>query len=140
MFLKSDMMKTNYLLEKALDASIVRHQVISDNIANADTPGFKRSSVTFESQLQRALDSEKVCEHSPNGYLTNKKHIEFCKPLDYRSVKPKIVVDYDTSYRNDKNNVDIEKEIADAVKNTLRYKALAQRIKENYRMLSFVMQ
>ncbi len=140
MFLKSDMLKTNYLLEKALDTSILRHQVISDNIANADTPGFKRSSVTFESQLQRALDSEKMCEHTPNGYLTNKKHIEFCKPLDYRKIRPKIVVDYDTSYRNDKNNVDIEKEIADSVKNTLRYKALAERIKENYRMLSFVMQ
>ncbi len=140
MFLESKMMKTNYLLEKALDASMLRHQVIADNIANADTPGFKRSAVTFESQLQRALESEKICEHTPQGYLTNKKHIEFCKPINYKSVRPKIVVDYDTNYRNDKNNVDIEKEIADSVKNTLRYKALAERLKENYKMLSFVMQ
>ncbi len=140
MFLGSSIMKTDYLLEKAMDVSLIRHQVISDNIANADTPGFKRSRVTFESQLQRALASEREAKTCPQAYMTNKKHIEFCKPLDYRKVKPKIDVDYDTSFRNDKNNVDIEKEVSEAVINTLRYRALTTRLNQNFKMLEFVMQ
>jgi flagellar basal-body rod protein FlgB len=122
MFEKSELMKTNYLIQRALDASMLRHKVISDNIANVDTPGFKRSSVTFESQLKRALESAETARQEPQGYLTNARHIPFNKPMDYRKVEPKIVVEYDTNYRNDKNNVDIEKEMSDAVVNTLRYK------------------
>ncbi|MFN3659816.1 MAG: flagellar basal body rod protein FlgB, partial [Brevinematales bacterium] len=41
----------------SLQATALRRQVIADNIANADTPFFKRAEVTFESQLKRALDS-----------------------------------------------------------------------------------
>ena len=139
MFLNSNIMKTNYLLEKGMNASIMRHQVIADNIANADTPGFKRSTITFESQLKRALDSEKEMETCPRAYLTSKKHISFCQPLDYRKVKSKIHVDYDTNYRNDKNNVDIEKEVSNAVVNTLRYRALTERVKNNFKMLNHVL-
>lgn len=139
MFSGSEMMKTNYLLERAMDASILRHQVIADNIANVDVPGFKRSRITFEAQLERALKSEEEMRKCPQAFLTDKRHIQFCKPLDYRKVRPKIHVDYDTNYRNDKNNVDIEKEMTDAVINTLRYRALAERIKGNFKMLNSVL-
>lgn len=139
MFENSGLMKTNYLLQRSMDASTIRHQVISDNIANVDTPFFKRSTVTFESQLERALESEKNLDNCFEAALTHKKHIAFCKPIDYRQVEPKIAVDYDTSCRNDKNNVDIEKEVSDAVVNTLRYRALAERLKGNYKMMNLVM-
>jgi flagellar basal-body rod protein FlgB len=140
MFLDSSHMKVNYLIERAMDAAMIRHQVISDNIANVDTPGFKRSQVTFEAQLKRALESEEEEKKSPPAYLTNKKHIQFFKPIDYRTVQPKIDVDYDTNYRNDKNNVDIEKETTDAIINTLRYRALTMRLSQNYRNLLNIMQ
>lgn len=139
MFESSTIMKSNYLLKKAMDTSLLRHQVISDNIANADTPYFKRSTVTFESQLERALNSEETVKNSPQAFLTEKKHISFNKAMDYHEVKPKIFVDYDTNYRNDKNNVDIEKEVSDAVVNTMRYKALTEKLKLNYRMLNMAM-
>ncbi len=139
MFLNSSMMKTNYLLERAMDTSILRHKIIADNIANVDTPGFKRSRVTFEDQMARALASEQAMKKCPNAYLTDKNHIQFNIPMDYRKVRPKIHVDYDTSYRNDKNSVDIEKEVADAVINTLQFRALATSIKNNYRMLNSVL-
>ena len=138
MFLQSNIMKTNYLMEKAMDASLLRHNVISDNIANADTPGFKRSRVTFEAQLKRALESEERMKRSPHAYMTNKTHIQFNRPLDYLKVRPKINVDYDTNFRNDKNNVDIEKEVSDAVVNTLRYRALAEMVKGNFKILNSV--
>jgi flagellar basal-body rod protein FlgB len=75
----------------------------------------------------------------PQAYLTDKEHIQFNKPMDYRKVRPRVRVDYDTSFRNDKNNVDIEKEVTDAVNNTLLFKALATSIKNNYRMLNSVL-
>ncbi len=139
MFLNSNIMKTNYLLKRSMDASVLRHKIISDNIANVDTPGFKRSRVTFEAQLGRALKSEEYAKISPQAYLTDKKHFQFFKPMDYRKVQPKVNVDYDTNYRNDKNNVDIEKEISDAVVNTLRFRLLASSMKNNYRMLNSVL-
>ena len=138
MFTDSTFMKTNYLLQKGMDVSLLRHQVIADNIANVDTPFFKRSEVTFESQMQRALNSEKT-ETFP-AFLTDGNHMEFFKPIDYRKVEPKIHVEYDTNYRNDKNNVDIEKESSDAVENTLLYKALVQKVSKNFRMLTLSIQ
>ena len=43
-----------------MDVATLRRNVIANNIANANTPNFKRSDVNFESQLKRALDSEKI--------------------------------------------------------------------------------
>ena len=43
------------VLDKAADAAWLRNEVISNNIANADTPGYKRQDVDFEAQLSKAL-------------------------------------------------------------------------------------
>ena len=123
--------KTQFLLERAMDASLLRRSVIADNIANVDTPHFKRGEVTFESQLKRALDSEK--KDVMPAKLTHKMHIPFKDPIDYRGVRSRIHIEHDTNYRNDKSNVDIEKEIVDATKNMLMYNAMAQRIGSSYR-------
>lgn len=138
MWINSSLQKTNYLLERGIDVSLVRHQVISDNIANVDTPHFKRTEVTFESQLDRALDSEKKARFPV--YMTNKGHIDFFRPLDYRSVAPRLHIEHDTNMRNDKNNVDVEKEVALSVKNSLRYRAMSQRLSQNFKMLGLAMQ
>ncbi len=138
MFVDTTSDKTFYLLQKGMDASLVRQQVIADNIANVDTPGFKRMDVTFESQMKRALDSEQE-ERFP-VYLTNKGHIDFFKPMDYRDVKAKLQIEFDTNFRNDKNNVDIEKEVAESVKNSLRYKAMAQNLSTKFKSLALAMQ
>jgi flagellar basal-body rod protein FlgB len=137
MFLDSSFMRTQDLLQRSMSTSLIRQEVIADNIANADTPHFKRSEVTFESELWRALRSS-----DPNPFpaaLTNKRHIPFYRPRDYRQVKPIVYLDYSTSYRNDGNNVDIEKEMVDSRENTLRYMAMAQRVGDNFRLLSIVL-
>lgn len=125
------------LYEMALDAVTLRREVIADNIANADTPFFKRSEVTFESQLRRAIESEKQPEFPT--LMTDKRHIDFNEYIDYRTVKPKVVVEYDTIYRNDKNNVDIDKESVDALKNSMQYNALIEGYSRNIRILDIVM-
>ncbi len=137
MFLDSDFMRTQDILQRAMSASLLRQEVIADNIANADTPHFKRSEVAFESELARALEG-----YDPRPFpeaITNKRHIPFYRPKDYREVKPIVYVDYTTSYRNDGNNVDIEKEMVDAKENALRYMAMAQRVSDNFKLLSIVM-
>jgi flagellar basal-body rod protein FlgB len=125
------------LYEMALDAVCLRREVIADNIANADTPFFKRSEVTFESQLRRAIESEKIPEFPT--LMTDKRHIDFNQFIDYRTVKPKIVVEFDTTYRNDKNNVDIDKESVDAMKNSMQYNALIEGYSRNIRIIDTVM-
>jgi flagellar basal-body rod protein FlgB len=134
MFMDSGFMKTQDILQRSMSVGIIRQEVIADNIANADTPHFKRREVTFESELNRALRS-----YDPYPFkaaLTHKNHIPFYRPKDYREAKPIVYLDYTTTYRNDGNNVDIEKEMVDARENSMRYIAMAQRVSDNYRLLS----
>jgi flagellar basal-body rod protein FlgB len=114
------------ILTREMDVSILRRSVIANNIANSDTPNFKRSEVTFESQLKRALDSEKVVPFPQ--YITNERHIAFDKPMDYRQVKPQRLLDYLTESKNNGNNVDIEQEGMDSLENELLYTTIAQAI------------
>ena len=136
MFLDSGFMQTQDILQRSMSASIVRQEVIADNVANADTPHFKRREVAFESELTRALSPR---EERMEAALTHKRHIPFNRAKDYREVKPVVYLDYTTSYRNDGNNVDIEKEMVDARENGLRYTALAQRVSDNFQLLNIVM-
>jgi flagellar basal-body rod protein FlgB len=137
MFLDSAFMTTQDILHRGMSTSVIRQEVIADNIANADTPHFKRREVTFESELDRALRS---FDPSPfPAALTHNRHIPFYRPKDYREVRPIVYLDYTTSYRNDGNNVDIDREMVDARRNAMMYTALARRVSDNYQLLSMVL-
>ncbi|HNI89819.1 MAG TPA: hypothetical protein PKX55_16825, partial [Leptospiraceae bacterium] len=58
MFTDTYFMKTQDLLERGLNNASFKRRILADNIANADVPHFKRSEVTFEANLKRALESE----------------------------------------------------------------------------------
>ncbi|MFN4217051.1 MAG: flagellar basal body rod protein FlgB [Brevinematales bacterium] len=133
----SDFGKKMEIFRMSLQATSLRRQVIADNIANADTPFFKRAEVTFESQLKRALDSERK-EDFP-AILTDKRHMAFDEYIDYRTVKPQVRIEYDSMYKNDKNNVDIDKEMTDATKNAMQYNALLEAYSRNIKILDTVM-
>ncbi len=125
----------NIALKKMqLGALRKRFDVVANNIANADTPGFKRSDVTFESQFKRAIDSENY-----NGIKANtshSKHIPFNKELNWRSVTSKRVLDYNTQGRNDGNNVDIEKEMVDLAKVNMMSQSMLDLLKHDYNMIN----
>ncbi|WP_300369518.1 flagellar basal body rod protein FlgB [Brachyspira sp.] len=131
MFADTTYAKTMKVAKKLLNVYGLRAEVISDNIANVSTPNFKRSDVTFEYQLARALDSEKY--NGMEAKRTDSRHFPFHMPMNYQDVSPNITVDYDTSYRNDKNNVDIDKEMSEEAKNTLRYQMFTQIVNAQYR-------
>ncbi|MFN4245518.1 MAG: flagellar basal body rod protein FlgB [Brevinematia bacterium] len=125
------------IIKSSLNAVVIRHNVIADNIANSDTPGFKRAEVSFESQLKRALDSEKSPKYPTK--ISHEKHIPFDEIIDYRTVKPRISIDYDTFYRNDKNGIDIDKEMVEFTKNAMRYNLLIEMYNRNIKKMEMVM-
>lgn len=94
----------------ALDGLAARHAAISDNIANVNTPGYKRKDVVFEEALARALDD---CGRSPCGGRLP-------------AIEPRLVRETGTSLRADGNNVDIDREAVALADNALRYQTLAQ--------------
>lgn len=111
------------MMEKALDASVLRNEAIANNLANVDTPGYKRQVVEFESFLTEALSKRKM-----QGYTTHSKHI----PIGRQNVKDvSIKMSRDTSeniMRVDGNNVDIDAEMALLSKNNIYYTAVIQQL------------
>ncbi len=136
MFFDNSFGKNLELLHRSMDTSVYRRAVISDNIANADTPNFKRSVVNFESELKRALDSEK--KSGMEGALTNDRHIAFNKPMNWRDVKPRKVLDYLTSSDNNGNNVDIEEEMMLATQNQLEYNLMVNSLSNQFYQITKV--
>ena len=117
--------RTVDLLHRAMDVSTVRRNVIANNIANANSPGFKRSFVNFESELKRALESEKQ-KPALELTLSNPDHIPNWKERDYRDVQIRRVLDYTTTYNNSGSNVDPEQEFMLATENQMLYSLFAQ--------------
>jgi flagellar basal-body rod protein FlgB len=114
-------------MEKALNASLARNDTISQNLANVDTPNYKRKDIAFEQYLNNSLD-----ESNLEGKLTDKRHIPI-NSKDIDSIEPTVTEDNsDTSMRIDGNNVDVDSEMAYLAKNTIKYNALVQLINSNF--------
>jgi flagellar basal-body rod protein FlgB len=125
------------LLRRGMDVAVLRRNVIANNIANAETPNFKRSVVNFEAQLKRALDSQAA--RPPRQFVADPRHIPFHQPLDYRAVRPRLLLDYLSTAKNNGNNVDIEEEGMLAQENQLLYQTLATAINAQYNLVNLVL-
>ena len=125
MVVNNSFSKTIDLLHRGMSAASLRGAVSANNLANADVPNFKRTDVNFESELKRALDTEK---YRPALELkrTHPAHMSDWEPRDYQDVKPRRVLDYISQTDNNGNNVDPEEEFNLILKNQLRYMLMAQ--------------
>jgi len=137
LFLNNSFGKSVDVLHRTMDATTLRQQVLANNISNADTPNFKRSSLNFEAELKRALDSEDI--QKPRAALTHEKHIPFDRTLNYRDVRPKRFLDYLTQTDNNGNNVDAEQESMLLLQNQLRYDLLTRSISNQFTQLNIVL-
>ncbi len=137
MFFAGSFGKNLEIMTRELDVAALRQNVIANNIANADTPNFKRSIVNFESQLRRALDSEKA-PRFPQA-ITDPRHIPFDRPIDWMQVKPRRILDYLTEAKNNGNNVDIEEEGTNALTNQLLYTTLTQAVSSQIQGVNIVL-
>ena len=113
------------LLEKGMQAAWTRNAVIRNNIANAETPGFKSSDVEFESVFARSLDSA-LYQDGFKPKLTRSKHMDFSRPAPL--LRPHIVENSDTSMLFNENNVDIEAENVKLAQNSLYYNTLLAKL------------
>ncbi len=138
MFLNNSFGKNLDILQRTMDVSMIRQDVIANNIANADTPNFKRSDVNFEAELKRALDSESATNRLPAA-LTDEKHIPFHRTRNYRDVQPRRVLDYLSQSDNNGNNVDTEQESMILLQNQLRYDLLARSVANQFSRLNIVL-
>ena len=125
------------ILHRTMDAATLRQQILANNISNADTPNFKRSSLNFEAELKRALDSESA--HKPQAALTHEKHISFERTQNYKDVRPTRFLDYLTQTDNNGNNVDAEQESMLLLQNQLRYDLLTRSVSNQFTQLNIVL-
>lgn len=136
MFSNSSFGRTLDILHRSMDVSMLRQDVIANNIANADTPNFKRSFVNFESQLAAALNSQTTPTF--RAAVTNARHISFSRPVDYRSVRPQTQLDYLTTADNNGNNVDIEEESMNFLNNQLMYTLMSNSVSKQFARVNLV--
>lgn len=117
------------VLDKAADASWMRNEAISNNIANATTPGYKRQDVAFEAELRKALgvDESKSMDERVAGVKTASLN-----PVSY-------VDNAGFSYRLDGNSVDIDNENVMLAENQLKYQGLLSSITAEFKNLQAVM-
>lgn len=138
MFTGNSFGKTVDILSRSMDVAVLRRSVIANNIANAETPNFKRSTVNFESQLKRALESE-TPSIQPEALVTDPRHMRFNVPQNYQDVGPRRVLDYLTTSKNNGNNVDIEQEMMDGQQNQMAYTLMAQAVNNEFSQINIVL-
>lgn len=116
-------------LGTALDATALRNEVISNNIANVDTPEYKRKDIRFETELKQAF-----LRSDDSTVDATVKH------LDLRELEPEVYTDYaELSYRYDGNNVDIDNENVILAKNQIKYNGLMASVNKEFSNLKLVM-
>ena len=117
------------VLGKSADAAYLRNEIIGDNIANVDTPGYKRQDVSFEEDLAIALKKSR--------YKTLDEKVGTVK---LNHIKGRVYTDSaNYSYRMDGNNVDIDNENVELASNQLKYNGIIQSVDEQFKRLQSVM-
>jgi flagellar basal-body rod protein FlgB len=117
-------------LNTSLNLRQANQNVISSNIANADTPGYKAKKMEFESSLRDALG---VAEHLPPSE-TNPNH-RVHRSTD--PVNPEIYEDPNDVESLDGNTVDRAAEMVSLAENQLLYDASIEMLKKKLGMLKY---
>ncbi len=120
------------VLEKSMDINWFRQQLISNNIANVDTPNYKRQDVDFQKSLQNALSNTQV----DAGASAEPGEADGMQSgLPGAGEQPVIVEQDNTSGSANGNNVDLENELAQQAMNLLQYNAMARLESDQLSML-----
>jgi len=120
-------------LHTALSAYALRNKVISSNIANINTIGYKAKSVTFEDELSGAMQESRVV-----GAQTDRRHMAIGRGGPSENTARVVNGVPEGSQANDPlasgvNNVEIDHEMAELAKNQIRFKFSAKLIGETFR-------
>ena len=108
------------LIEAGLRAEGTRQKAIANNVANLETPGYRRLDVKFEELLSKALNSS--------------------GEIDLDDIEPLIHQPQKTPVKSNGNDVNLESEIGRLVQNSLRYKAYIRLLNKKYRQIEMAME
>jgi len=112
---------TGRALQAALNGLSLRQQIIGNNLANVDTPGYHASEVTFEERLHQAMAE-------PASHIalvsTNPRHLAGRPALSTEVTRVQATTD--SPVRNDGNNVDVDREMARLAETQITYQAMTQ--------------
>ena len=125
--------KTTDSLGASVNFRLLRNNVVSSNIANAETPGYKAKKLDFEAALSRAIDL--------NGLNSMNTDHQDHFPVGGGSIsklKADIYDNPDVNMSNDGNTVDLEKEMAKLAENTVLYKAALKLINKKLAAMKYV--
>lgn len=115
-------------LEKGINYSVTKGKVISQNVANVDTPNYKAKQVSFKDVFTNAKSAEMT------AYKTSQKHIDFRDRSGHTGV-------FDVNnfrYHHNGNGVDMDKEQADLAENQIYYNSLIERLNGKFSTLQSV--
>jgi flagellar basal-body rod protein FlgB len=119
------------VLKKAADASWTREQVLTNNIANVDTPNYKRQDVEFSNYLSSAIESA----GTPSSTLTQKVN-----KVDLSDLATYTYTDNASlSYRSDGNNVDISTENVELAAEQINYNAMIDSMNNEFTRIKSVL-
>ena len=119
------------VLKAAADASWTREEVLTNNIANVDTPNYKRQDVDFTTYLRSALSRT----NGGSSSLTNRVN-----NLNYNDIAIKTYTDNSTlSYRLDGNNVDLSTENVELASEQINYNALIDSMNNEFSRFKMVL-
>jgi len=107
------------IIEAGIRAESLRQKAIANNVANLQTPGYRRVDVEFKELLAKALDSSGA--------------------VDLSEVEAQIYQPKNTAVKSNGNDVNLEVEVGEMVKNTLRHKAYIRLLQKKYRQMELAM-
>lgn len=117
------------LLGKSLDIRSKRHSIISSNIANAETPGYKAQDISFEAELKKAIVME-----SGDMRKTHPRHMPGAGNISSVTLQS---VDTEGALRNDGNNVSVDEEMSKLAQNSIGYDAASQILAKKFGTLKY---
>ena len=116
------------VLDKAADASWKRETFLANNIANVNTPGYKRKDLDFEGVLKQELGR---CKHTSLDTKIDNLHMDHLNPSVYTDLS-------NYSYRLDGNNVDIDVEEVEYASEQIRYQGITAGINNEFNRMKTV--
>ncbi len=105
------------LLKRLMSATALRRDVLANNIASQNLPGYRRREVQFEELLATALEKGE-------------------RPKDLDRIEAKVVADWDTPGRADGNNVSAEEEASLMTENRIRFEVYAMLLRGRNSLIS----
>jgi len=110
-------------LEKAMELQLRRHEALTSNISNAETPQYRATDLTFAGELNRAFSGE-----SEELRTTNSRHLDLVSESGSH-----LVADLSGATKGDGNNVDMDMQLAKMNANLGKYMGAAQLIQTKFR-------